>query len=124
MRILPSALALAALSASSALAQGAPDLGAALHLRPDQQAAYARFQHDAGPDRARARQQAVQARTVTRMTTPERLNFTIRRVEDDLAELRREAPAVKAFYAQLSPDQRRTFDRITLPAPPEDAGRP
>lgn len=123
MRILAAALVIA-LSASSALAQPAPNLSAALHLRPDQQAAYARFQQNAGPDPVRARQRALGARKVATMTTPERIDWTTHQVEQDLADLRRQGPAVKAFYAQLTPDQRRIFDRITLPAPQGDEGRP
>lgn len=52
---------------------------------------------------------------VASMTTPNRLDWTTHQVEADLADLRRQGPAVKAFYAQLSPDQRRAFDRLTAP---------
>ena len=55
------------------------------------------------------------------MTTPERIDWTTRQLEEDLADLRRQGPAVKAFYAQLTPDQKRTFDQVT--AHPEADGR-
>ena len=108
--------------ASAASAQPASgDLAAALHLRPDQRAAYARFQNEAGPEPPRERQRAEESRRLPQMTTPERIDWTTRQLEEDLADLRRQGPAVKAFYAQLTPDQKRTFDQVT--AHPEADGR-
>ena len=49
MRRLASALIALALAAPAAAQAPGPDLAAALQLRPDQRAAYARFQHDTAP---------------------------------------------------------------------------
>ena len=63
--------------ASAAAAQPASgDLAADLHLRPDQRAAYARFQKRAGPEPARERQRAEESRRLPQMTTPERIDWT------------------------------------------------
>ena len=118
----PAVVLVAASLASTASAQsGGADLRATLHLRPDQSAAYARFQRDAGPQPERDQERAEESRRLPQMTTPQRIDWTTRQLEEDLRDLRRQGPAVKAFYAQLSPDQKRTFDEIT--AHPEDGHR-
>ena len=48
------------------------------------------------------------------LTTPRRIDLINAEMESDLAMMRREGEAVKAFYNQLSADQQRTFDRQTL----------
>ena len=35
-------------------------------------------------------------------------------MEEDFSAMRRQGQVVKAFYAMLTPDQQRTFDRQTL----------
>ena len=72
-RLAPAVIVLAWTTAAIAQAPR-PDLASALQLRPDQRAAYARFQHDTAPDVARERRRAQESRTVAAMTTPQRLD--------------------------------------------------
>ena len=123
MRVAAAAIVSASLASVASAQPAGADLRAALHLRPDQSTAYARFQKEAGPqpDRERERERAEESRRLPQMTTPQRIDWTTRQLEEDLADLRRQGPVVKTFYAQLSPDQKRAFDEIT--AHPEDGGR-
>ena len=49
------------------------------------------------------------------LTGPERMDLTISMAEQNLAGLHRRADALKSFYAGLSPQQQKIFDRDTLP---------
>jgi hypothetical protein len=90
----------------------------ALNIRPDQEAAFQAFaaastspENGAKPDGMRAERQQMAT-----MTTPERLDAMSRRMDERMERMRdrfqRRAAAVKAFYAALGPDQRRTFDAL------------
>ncbi len=90
-----------------------------LGIKPDQEAAFQAYasalrpeppapgagDHD-GPDRAR----------ITAMTTPERLDAMAKRMDAREAKMRarfeRVAVATKAFYAQLTPEQKRVMDSL------------
>ena len=98
------------------------NLPALLHLHPDQMASFHNFQAASQPNPdeiSRMRGAAPQA--LAGLTTPQRLD----RIEGYLAVqqgmFRRSADATRAFYGQLSPDQQRTFDRLS--APPAGQGR-
>jgi len=49
---------------------------------------------------------------MTGLSTPERLDRLSARGTERLADFQRKAAAIKVFYAQLSPDQKRTFDAL------------
>lgn len=84
-----------------------------LNIRPDQEAAFKTFleaqrppppPEGAGPEREHGE--------MARLTTPERLDRMAARMAEHQAHFRRHADAVKAFYAVLSPDQKRAFDAL------------
>jgi len=82
-----------------------------LNLRPDQQAALQTFLQASQPP------QRGQLRAQRQMTTPERL-------DQQLAEMRQRVDATKRFYAQLTPEQKQTFDSTPMLAMGPDGGRP
>ena len=117
MRAAAAAMIAMVLAASSAGAQDrSPDLATALRLRPDQQAAYAAYLKATAPDESSEARRRDEAGRLPQWTTPQRLDWTRAQVAADLAVLDAEAPAVKRFYGQLTPTQRRTFDAATAPA--------
>ena len=84
-----------------------------LNIRPDQEAAFKAFleaqrppppPEGAGPER--------EHNEMAHLTTPERLDRQAARMAEHQALFRRHADAVKAFYAVLSPDQKRAFDAL------------
>jgi hypothetical protein len=90
----------------------------ALNIRPDQEGAFQAFaasmkpaEGGAKPDDMRAQRQQMAT-----MTTPERLDAMGRMMDERTQRMRerfqRRAAAVKAFYAVLGPEQRRTFDAL------------
>ena len=48
------------------------------------------------------------------LPTPRRVDLINAQVDADAAMVHRQGAAVKAFYASLTPDQQRTFDRQTV----------
>ena len=125
-RICAAAGALVLLAAAPASAQPQPqggggqgtDIASALHLRPDQQAAYQAYLN-AGPHPDEiARYRA--ASNVSALTAPQRLDRIGAALSTQLAVFQRQAQATRAFYGTLSPDQQHTFDQLT--APPRRGG--
>ena len=96
----------------------------ALNIRPDQEAGFnaavtamhpqgAAGDHDRmGADHDKMADHAA----VAAVSTPERLDAMVREMDEHMARTRehmqRTVSAVKALYAILSPDQRRTFDAL------------
>jgi protein CpxP len=97
---------------------GGPDLSGlhdALHLAPDQEAAWRAFAAASAPSpEQEARERAAQS-MMTTLRSPQRVDLSISAAEADLQTLRDRGAALKAFYAVLSPAQQSTFDRRTLP---------
>jgi hypothetical protein len=54
------------------------------------------------------------------LPTPRRVDLIEAEMDEDMAAMRRQGAAVKTFYAQLAPDQQKTFDSMTY-QPPEAA---
>jgi hypothetical protein len=50
------------------------------------------------------------------LPTPRRIALIEATMTQDDADFRRQGAAVNAFYAKLTPEQQRTFDRDTLPS--------
>ena len=106
--------------AMTALAQ--PDSGAFLQrlhsdlqLNPSQEGAWTSYQQSLRIDpQDYARQRDAQAK-MSGLTGPARMDLAISMAEQNLAGMRSRADALKAFYATLSPDQQKTFDRDTMP---------
>jgi hypothetical protein len=65
---------------------------------------------------AEARHRATQE-LLPMVPTPRRIALIEATMTQDSLDFRRQSEAVKAFYAKLSPDQQKTFDRDTLPSP-------
>ena len=61
-----------------------------------------------------ARRQAAE-QMLPQIPTPRRLALMDATMSDELADFRRQSAAVQAFYARLTPDQQRIFDRDTAP---------
>jgi len=110
------ALACMAVAGSAAADPMSPDeLHASLHLSPDQESAWRTYQAAISPDpAARSRQRATQMLLPT-LTTPRRIDLLDAEMDADMAAMRRQGEAVKAFYAALTPMQQRAFDAATAP---------
>lgn len=122
-RVLTIASVLTLLWAGASLAQPDPDsaflnrLHGDLQLNPSQESAWQAFQQSYRVDpQDMARERDAEQR-MPRMTGPERMDLAIGMAEHDLDGMRRRGDALKAFYATLSPQQQRTFDRDTLQPP-------
>ena len=99
-----------------------PPLPYLLRLRPDQRPAWRAYNDELAAERAEGARAGQQAAALNAMTTPQRIDWRLAHLPEAEAQARRQAAAVRAFYAQLSPHQRRVFDRVTrAPEPPVQA---
>ena len=120
MTKLPLALALilsvtTPLAAQPAQPPSLEQLHDALRIRPDQEQAWRSFELASRPDeREDARRQSAFQR-MGAMRSPQRMDLSIQMMRADLDQMERQASALKALYATLSPDQQEIFDRETLP---------
>ena len=124
------AAALFALASAPAVAQSTgggmqqQDLPQVLHLRPDQMAAFHAFQTASQPNPDELNQlRGASPQTLAGLPTPARLDRIGAMLGTEMSMFRRSADATRAFYGQLSPDQQRTFDRVSGP-PQGGRGRP
>jgi hypothetical protein len=86
-----------------------------LNIRPDQEQAFQAFALSMKPDvpKPNPREMGVGLVAMAGMTTPERVDAMGRVLEAKVHEqLQQHGTAVKAFYAVLSPDKRRTLDAL------------
>ena len=121
-RVFPALLVAGAMTGLAPAARSQPDsayylqrLHSDLHLSPSQEGAWSTYQQSLQIDSSDyARQRDAQAR-MAGMTGPQRMDLAISMAEQNLAGMRRRGDALKAFYATLSPEQQKTFDRETLP---------
>jgi hypothetical protein len=111
---------LAALSALTitvpAIAQ-APDLSSlhdALHLTAAQEDGWRGYRAAITPDPSAEARRRSAAMMMSTLTTPRRIDLINAEMNEDFSAMRRQGEAVKSFYATLTPDQQRTFDRQTL----------
>jgi periplasmic protein CpxP/Spy len=61
---------------------------------------------------------------MAKLPTPRRVDLINAEMDQDVAAMRRQGEAVKAFYAQLTPQQQSTFDRVTAQAQAQGEGAP
>ena len=117
-------LALPALAQSVGLTQ-IEQLHQALHLNPAQEAAWQAYRSASDvPDKAQSRRRAASTMFPT-LDAPHRMALVESEMRQDLADLQRQSQVLNAFYATLSPDQKRVFDVRTLPpAPQQDQQQP
>lgn len=99
--------------------QGFNDLHRALNLNPQQEDGWKAFQQSYAMDPAAMARQRDAGTAMARMTAPQRVDQSIGMMRDDLDALQRRGAALKAFYATLSPQQQRTFDRETYQDGPQ-----
>ncbi len=95
-----------------------------LKLAPAQEAAWQVFTQSAGPGSMRqgADRQAMRA-SFASMSAPERMDAMLQKADARRAHLAARADAVKAFYAQLTPEQQAVFDAESMPKPGHGHGR-
>ena len=124
------ALAAALLAgATTSVAQPPLDaLPSILQLQLNQHPAWRAYKDASAEQQADAAHAASQAAELNAMATPARLDALRGRMQAQQRSFDRQASATEAFYAVLSPDQRRIFDEVTrlptLPSPTRTAAGP
>ena len=117
------ALMLAPTSAAFAQARDAGELHAALHLTETQEANWRSYQQALEQDPVtQARHRSAQM-MMAGLPTPRRIDLLDANMQADQEVMHRQGEATKAFYATLTPEQQKVFDRQTLPAPGGQDGR-
>jgi hypothetical protein len=87
-----------------------------LHLTGGQEAAWRDYTRAIAPaPEAEARHRAT-TELLPAIPTPRRIALIEATMAQDAADFRRQGAAVTAFYATLTADQQRVFDRETLPS--------
>ena len=100
------------------------DLPALLHLKPEQESAWRAYQAASQPRQDEiGRMQAASPQALAGLPTPQRLDRIGTFLTLQTQMFHRAAEATRAFYAQLSPEQQRTFDQVTAP-PAQGRSRP
>ena len=110
----------AGLAFASTASGQAPNLTAlhdALHLSASQEGAWSTYKASVSPPTQAQQRRRAAAMLFPTLTAPRRIDLVEAEMRQDLAELHRQAEALKTFYATLSPAQQRTFDTQTLPSP-------
>ncbi len=92
------------------------DLKEKLKLAPSQEAAWQAFTQSAkpGPMMQNGDREAMRA-SFARMSAPERMDAMLQKADLRRAHMAARADAVKAFYAQLTPEQQAVFDAESMP---------
>jgi hypothetical protein len=89
-----------------------------LHLSAAQETGWHFYAAAVTPDPVtRARHQAAE-KMMASLPTPRRVALIEATMSQDLDDFRRQGAAVKTFYAGLTPEQQKTFDRETVPSAP------
>lgn len=90
------------------------ELKTALHITAPQEAAWSQFaaamQPPAPPTRPAEGGQPPGRAAFEQMTTPQRIDALQQRADERHAQMRQRGEAIKTFYAQLTPEQQKTFD--------------
>lgn len=99
------------------------DLKEKLKLVPAQEAAWQAFTQSAKPGLMApgGDRQAMRA-SFAKMTAPQRMDAMLEKADTRRAHLAARAEAVKAFYAQLTPEQQAVFDAESMPKRGFDQG--
>jgi hypothetical protein len=88
----------------------------ALHLTSAQEPAWRAYERAIAPNPdVEARHRATD-QMLPSLPTPRRIALIAATMDADAADFRKQGAAVTAFYSQLTPAQRRTFDAQTLPS--------
>lgn len=110
---LASVLVLASGASAQSRAVSNTELHDALHLTSAQEDAWRDYQAAIAPDPALQQRHHATDLLLPQLTTPRRVALIEATAQADNADLHRQGEAVKAFYAALSADQQRVFDRLT-----------
>jgi hypothetical protein len=102
---------------------GLGDLHDALHLTASQEAGWRAYVAAVTPTREMQSRQQATEQMLPQLPTPRRLALIQASMAQDAADFQRQGQAINAFYAQLTPEQQRTFDRETIP-PAQDGPPP
>jgi hypothetical protein len=115
--------ALAAMAFATAAWSQGPSLTAlhdALHLTPAQESAWTTYQALITPPAQAAARHRAAAMLFPTLSAPRRIDLVEAEMQQDLADVHRQAQALKTFYAVLTPDQQRIFDTMTVPSAESD----
>jgi protein CpxP len=92
--------------------QMAQSLRKRLTLRPDQEASLQDFVRNVAPPPGFQEKMYRQQQEARSMTTPQRMDLMVSNIDEMRQMMQARAQATKAFYAQLTPDQKRAFDAM------------
>jgi hypothetical protein len=123
IRLTAVAVSVSAILAGAALAQGpqqqpqqqGPDFHSLLHVRPDQEAAFRAYEQGLVPPAGVIATMQASRQKAMSMTTPQRLDLQAQNIALQQTIFNHQADAIRKFYAQLSPEQKRTYDQVTAP---------
>ena len=87
----------------------------ALRLETRQGPAWAAYQTAVTPSQEEQSRQMSARRMLPSLPTPRRMALMDAVMQDGQAAFRRREAATLAFYDQLTPEQQKTFDRLTAP---------
>ena len=103
-------------------AQRMAQLKADLKISAAQEGAWNQFVAASQPPVSPQRQQQNRA-DFDKLTTPQRIDLMQQRMTERQAQMKQRGDAVKAFYAQLTPEQQKTFDSRPMRGGPGDGKR-
>jgi protein CpxP len=92
--------------------QMATQLRQALSLRPDQEGALQDFTRAMTPPADMQRKMYMQQQEMRGLPTPQRLDRMVSNMDEMRQQMLTRVQATKAFYAQLTPDQKHKFDQL------------
>ena len=92
-----------------------------LHLSASQEQDWRQYAVAIAPSRDVMARHRATSELLPLVPTPRRIALIEATMAQDAIDFRRQGEAVTAFYARLTPEQQRTFDRETLP--PDNDGR-
>ena len=96
----------------------------ARHLTGSQEGAWQLYRNASdAPDKAQSRLHSASGLFRT-PDAPRRMDLVEAEMRKELADLQHQSQVLKAFYAALSPQQRRVFDQRTLPSAEQSPGSP
>jgi hypothetical protein len=90
-----------------------------LHLETRQAAAWSDYRAAISPSAQDQSRQTSARRMLPSLPTPRRLALMEAVMQDSQAAFRQREAATLAFYNQLTPEQQKTFDRLTAPTTPQ-----
>ena len=88
-----------------------------LNLRPDQDVSWQEYVDSTAVDPQESMRRRDASERMAGLTAPERVDLSVQMMRADLASLERRSAALKTFYADLTPEQKMTFDRETMRPP-------